>query len=501
MEITTGKLNKIVIDVPTFDEAEFDFECGTKFLPNYKFDSFDQEYRNYSAVIYHRNSNNKLATFGGSAVCHEIIIRGFKNPSCNQLMIGPWNKDLLQTATQRVVNVFGLLNEENNWEDLPDFSHIKHESTGYYYIMMDFSHCPQYFDSLIKVQLILRLIRWSLVCENETPTFESLIKSASLIESNQSVTTTLGRKKDNLLYLFRNFNVVNRIKSFEHNYLFELEPITFNKAVKKVKSIKYYPLSLISRHPTHSPLSGLQVEKPAVVRFGILRDEKKAANIDNKLVINSLGAVKNSASKFLMKRCFEIARVKTAEYSIPENIEQLTQWLSKFGKDEQKFIIKSEFGSRGVGLWLIQNKQQAIEWFQGREMNGKKRLGNYIIERYYNYNKEYRLHISKEGCFYTNRKMLKSDAQERWFRNDSNSVWILEENPKFEKPKNWKTIVSECVKALNAVGLDLGACDVRVQSKSDTPDFIICEINSAPSFGETTLIKYQNEIQRLCADS
>jgi len=146
-------------------------------------------------------------------------------------------------------------------------------------------------------------------------------------------------------------------------------------------------------------------------------------------------------------------------------------------------------------------KEKAIEWFNGKEMNGKKRLGNYIIERYYNYNKEYRLHVSKDGCFYTNRKMLKTDAEERWFRNDSNSVWIREENPKFEKPRNWGVIVNECVKALNAVGLDLGACDVRVQSKNDRPDFIICEINSAPSFGEITLTKYQNEIKKICADS
>ena len=43
-----------------------------------------------------------------------------------------------------------------------------------------------------------------------------------------------------------------------------------------------------------------------------------------------------------------------------------------------------------------------------------------------------------------------------------------------------------CVKALNAVGLTIGACDVKIQSEKGrredfVPDFIVLEINSGPS--------------------
>ena len=500
MEITTGNKQKIMIDVPKIDEEEFNFLVKTSHLPNYNYVSLNPESRNFASIVFYTDpQNNKLAYRYTLAGCHEQVIQGYRKNESFALMLGCWGTNLLQKVTQRVVNVFALLNEENGWEELPDFSHIKRMGSDTYFIMIDFSGCMQYFDSLVKLQLILRLIRWSLVTEKESPNFKTILNNYENVETDDKALNNIKYMKNNLLYVFNHFDIASKIQ-IEDNLLFHDEE-SFNKQVRKLKNLKYYPLDLISRHPTHRPLRGMMVECPAVVRFGILKDEKKAVSTKDKKVINTFEAVQNSASKFKMKRCFEQQRVKTAEYCIPENEEQLKVFLDQYKKDDQKFIIKSEYGSRGVGLWLIENKEKAIEWFNGREMNGKRRLGNYIIERYYNYNKEYRLHVSKDGCFYTNRKMLKTDAEERWFRNDSNSVWIREENPKFEKPRNWNDIVRECVKALNAVGLDLGACDVRVQSKNDKPDFIICEINSAPSFGEITLTKYQNIIRKICADS
>ena len=98
--------------------------------------------------------------------------------------------------------------------------------------------------------------------------------------------------------------------------------------------------------------------------------------------------------------------------------------------------------------------------------------------------------------------MLKEDAEERWHRHDMNSVWIMEENPLFEKPSNWDLIVEECVKALNAVGLDIGACDVKVQSEKNNdrggnPEFIVMEVNSAASMAERTLIEYEKQLRKM----
>ena len=102
--------------------------------------------------------------------------------------------------------------------------------------------------------------------------------------------------------------------------------------------------------------------------------------------------------------------------------------------------------------------------------------------------------------------MLKEETpeNERFYRNDSNCVWYLESNPGFDKPLNWDDIVEECINAIKAVGLDIGACDVLVQSAVDkngdtrtSPSFIICEVNSAPAFGTITLEKYIKEIPKV----
>jgi hypothetical protein len=163
-------------------------------------------------------------------------------------------------------------------------------------------------------------------------------------------------------------------------------------------------------------------------------------------------------------------------------------------------ISKSHFGSRNQGNKKHNTKEELGEWLKG------KNLDNYLFEKYYNYAREYRLHITKNGCFYTCRKMIKEDTpqEDRWFRNDEHCVWILEENELFDKPVNWDKVIEESVKALESVGLDIGAVDLRIQSSRDKndeirkdPDFIIVEINSAPSFGDVTLGKYKSELTKL----
>ena len=164
-------------------------------------------------------------------------------------------------------------------------------------------------------------------------------------------------------------------------------------------------------------------------------------------------------------------------------------------------IVKSKGSAKGNGIYLIENSQQLPD-FIGAHRN----LGDYIIEEYKNFTKEYRLHITADGCFYSCRKMLKSDATDRWHRHDSNCVWIVEENPLFERPKNWDDVITECVKALNSVGLTTGACDVKIQSekgkRSDfIPDFIVMGINSAPSMGNITTQKYYEKITQILTDA
>lgn len=284
------------------------------------------------------------------------------------------------------------------------------------------------------------------------------------------------------------------------------------KAIAKVKKKPSgFRLNIRSRHPSHSPLKRLGVRLPfrSVVRFG----SDWTGDGNPRVECNSVEAVKTSANKLLMKRAFSNINnnVVTADWYTSTNgsvFRCLDQGNITLGASELTYpiVAKHVHGSRGEGNYLLKTQAELTSWLHG------KTLQNYIFEKFYDYSREYRLHVTKDGCFYSCRKMLKEETpkENRWFRNDSNSVWIKQFDDAgklksdFDQPVNWKAIVAESVKALEAVGLDIGAIDVRVQSAKDKkgvarkdPKFIILETNSAPSFGDVTLEKYEDEVPRV----
>lgn len=276
---------------------------------------------------------------------------------------------------------------------------------------------------------------------------------------------------------------------------------------KSIKKITKFRPRVRSRHNTHDVL---RTELPlfpfrSVIRLG---SSTEVTGVD--VQVNTVDAVRTSANKLLMKQAFTNTGVQTADwftyYGSPNggNLFLLNNTPNDDNQGVQAInlpypiVAKHIFGSRGTGNTLLNNQGELEAWLTG------KNLSNYIFEKFYNYSREYRLHVTVDGCFYTCRKMLKNDATDRWFRNDSNSIWVLEDNPLFDKPINWNDIVADCVKTLNSVGLDFGAMDVRVQSKLDrdeivreSPKWIILESNSAPSLAEITTQKYLEELPKI----
>lgn len=205
--------------------------------------------------------------------------------------------------------------------------------------------------------------------------------------------------------------------------------------------------------------------------------------------INSAKGCIISADKIKMKKAFDLARVQHAEwfYIRPNDdartkvLEHLTQW--------NKIIVKHKHSSKGRGIYLLESIEDFDNFKEG------KNLSNYVFERYYTYSKEYRIHVNKFGYFYTCRKMLRHDAEDRWHRHSSNSVFILEENPDFNRPANWDDIVRDCIKAMKVIGLDIAAFDVKVNV--DGTKFILLESNSAPSLGEDGIERYTYALKQL----
>lgn len=266
----------------------------------------------------------------------------------------------------------------------------------------------------------------------------------------------------------------------------------------KAKFTKFRP-KILTRHPSHD---GLRTELPlvpfkSVVRLGsTTRINDTITSESNRIECNTVEAIKNSANKLLMKECFDTAEVKTADWTGESNGDFIKQWAN----EKYPIVAKHIYGSRGTGNYLIKNSEELNAWLMAKD------LTQYIFEKFYNYNREYRLHVTEEGCFYTCRKVLKENTPEdkRWYRNDSNCNWLLEDNDSFDKPANWNVIVTECIKALKATKLDIGCFDVKVQSANDnkgkkrpSPEFIIIESGSAPSFGKLTTEKYLEQIPKV----
>lgn len=276
---------------------------------------------------------------------------------------------------------------------------------------------------------------------------------------------------------------------------------------------KFFRPRIRSRHPSHNVLRAKNKTLPlfpfkSIIRFGSTTDLKDTVtNGGNRIEVNTIQSVKNSANKLLMKECFTENNVKTANWFIyainrtdNENNPFFNVADNTFSSIENlpfPIISKHIKGSRGTGNKKHDTQESLESWMESKNLN------NYIFEKYYNYVREYRLHVDSKECFYVCRKMLKSDApqEHRWYRNDDHCVWIMEDNELFDKPCNWEEIVEESVNALNAVGLDIGAIDLRIQSATnnegeirENPEFIIVEINSAPSFGEVTSEKYIEQL-------
>lgn len=286
---------------------------------------------------------------------------------------------------------------------------------------------------------------------------------------------------------------------------------------------------VLSRHPSHKSFKNRVKElttksnKILLVRLGsststrnLIEERtnllKKTKTLKGKKLIdyskyqfveiNSVEGINNSSNKRRMKEAFNRANISHADWFTADDQNTYTNRKnnSKCSINDLPYpmIVKHIYGSRGRGNYKVDNVEQMRELLKG------KNLQNYIFEKFYTFNKEYRLHVNENGCFYTCRKMLKKDTPDdkKFQRHDDNCVWIIEENKLFDKPTNFKTIISDCVKALKELNLNFAAFDVKTQSSKDKKgrnrenvEYIIIESNSAPSFGDRTEEEYLKMIK------
>lgn len=253
-----------------------------------------------------------------------------------------------------------------------------------------------------------------------------------------------------------------------------------------------------SRNKSCAPLREIEVPYSVIYRMGsttATKDILKHRNNKNPLLeINSIKSCVLSGNKIYMKYRFTRAKISTAEWFMDTMEDIENKRVQHYLNIWKTLIVKHRYSSKGNGIYLI----KSIEDYRQFLNNKEHKLCEYIIERYYNYSREYRIHVTKNGYFYASRKMLKNEAAVRWHRHADNSVWINEDNKLFNRPDNWNKIVEDCINALKSLGLDIAAFDVKVQSKDNIcPKYIILESNSAPSLGEIGINKYKEQLIKL----
>jgi glutathione synthase/RimK-type ligase-like ATP-grasp enzyme len=249
--------------------------------------------------------------------------------------------------------------------------------------------------------------------------------------------------------------------------------------------IGQFPVRSVVRLGSRTPTSEIFTKAPRGVRV---------------IEINTVQSIENSRSKLLMKACFAQAEVPQSRWF---TYNTQTRIFHESGITEghvgctldvlpYPMLAKRICGFKGHGMVKIDNVEGMNEWLGNNSIDG------YYFEQFMNYAREYRLHCTKNECFMAWRKLRKADSEVRWFFNSSNCNWVGEDHELFDRPKNWDAVVEDCLKAIKEVGLEIGSFDVRIQSNDKAnPQYILVEVNSAPSLGDQGVDIYRGVISDL----
>lgn len=205
--------------------------------------------------------------------------------------------------------------------------------------------------------------------------------------------------------------------------------------------------------------------------------------------INTVESIENSRDKLRMKACFDRAGVPHAPWFTVDVMRAKVR--DNELADLFPVLAKRITGFKGHGMRKLDNQAQLEEFLRGNT-NG------YYFEQFKNFAREYRIHCTRNGSFMTWRKLRRADAEQRWFFNSANCNWVGENHELFNRPTNFEAIERHCVQALEATGLDIGSFDVRIQSAQQrNPQYILVEVNSAPSLGEQGIEIYKEVLADL----
>lgn len=191
-------------------------------------------------------------------------------------------------------------------------------------------------------------------------------------------------------------------------------------------------------------------------------------NYEAEIVFNNIIAVGNCADKYQMHKLFALHGVPSVEFC---------DFNTKEGRKKaiENISIEEKFVLRG--------RDNLINWDDIYELWG---VADYATI-YEKPKKEYRVLMFKGRPFRVMEKKLKEGHENDWQRHiencDFKAIAIRGIN---------NDVIDACVKACNAVGIDLAGVDVMITQDNKVK---VIEVNSAPSMNDVSIRKFFKRLQ------
>jgi glutathione synthase/RimK-type ligase-like ATP-grasp enzyme len=238
-----------------------------------------------------------------------------------------------------------------------------------------------------------------------------------------------------------------------------------------------YKIRIASRHPSHKAiLEHDQMPKFDVrvrVRFGSTKNHRHC-DID----FNPISAIENTANKMKMKAIFSQAGVRSPKYFTNDEAGNNAIMEGHLG---EKMFFKTPFHSRGRGMVVYNTKEEAVT--QQKE--------GYFEEAQIS-KREFRVHVMDGEVFHIDEKRPRDKSMKM---KDRPEIKNMNSGFKFREPRKEypPEVLSESIKAVEALGLDFGAADVGLNNEG----VWIYEVNTAPSLRTRTRKAYQRALVKL----
>lgn len=232
-----------------------------------------------------------------------------------------------------------------------------------------------------------------------------------------------------------------------------------------------YKVRIASRHPSHKNIlrQGQMPKFPVRVR---VRFGSKIPHRPCAIDFNSIPAIERTSNKLKMKVVFDRAGVRSPKY-IPNDDSGVAAIIDGYLGD--KIFFKTPYHSRGRGMKMYDSPQLAVS----------EQRDGYFEESCIS-KREFRVHVMDGEAFYVDEKRPRDASMKM---KDRPVVKNMENGFKFRRPLRDfpDEVITESIKAVEALGLDFGAADVGLNDDG----VWIYEVNTAPSLRTKTRKLYQ----------